>query len=74
MRQTLSKSLLSKNGKPLARFNSIGDKPMDPVVLALRVPTDIREAVKSIPDWQVKLRAEFPALLEKWAQESKVST
>ena len=46
-------------------FKPIGEKPLDPVSLQLKLREGIRERIRAIPGWQNLVRD----LLERWVEE-----
>lgn len=46
-----------------------GEKPLDPRPVCFKLDTDLRDKLKSVPDWQKRLRAELPDLIRKWTAE-----
>lgn len=45
-----------------------GDKPLDSKPLCLKIDSELKEELKAIPDWQCKLRAALPKLINEWKQ------
>lgn len=43
-----------------------GEKSLDPKPVCFKLDTDLKEKLKAVPDWQKRLRAELPGLIEKW--------
>lgn len=43
-----------------------GEKSLDPSPVCFKLDPELKVQLKSIPNWQKHLRAELPALIEKW--------
>ena len=60
----------NKNTMPFKKNNKLGfvsDNPLDKTPLTIKLRLGIREKIKSIPNWQDKLRD----LLEEWVKQEK---
>jgi hypothetical protein len=50
----------------LYRWKPEGERALDPKPVCFKLDADLKEKLKAVPDWQKRLRAELPGLIEKW--------
>ena len=60
---------------PFQKNNKYGAKPqsekaLDPKPLCIKLDSETRQQLVSIPDWQNKLRNVLPKLIIEWSQSS----
>lgn len=45
-----------------------GEKSLDPRPVCFKLDSELKEQLRSIPDWQKRLRSELPGLIAKWRE------
>jgi len=43
-----------------------GENPLDPKPICFKLDSELKAELKAIPDWQKRLRAILPRLIEQW--------
>lgn len=51
------------------RWEPEGEKSLDSKPLCFKLDSELKEQLKSIPDWQKKLRSALPSLIVEWRKE-----